>query len=67
VADEGAAAALSGKLRSEGYPARVRAYRANGGADGGLRYAVDVIGLGSAEDAAQMAAALRKAGYPTEG
>jgi len=63
VADEGAAATLAGKLRAEGYPARVRAYRANGGADGGLRYAVDVTGLGSAEDAAQMAGALRKAGY----
>jgi len=63
VADEGAAATLAGKLRAEGYPARVRAYRA----DGGLRYAVDVTGLGSAEDAAQMAGALRKAGYPTEG
>lgn len=32
-----------------------------------LRYAVDVTGLGSAEDAAQMADVLRKAGYPTEG
>lgn len=59
VADEGAAVTLAGKLRAEGYPARVRAYRA----DGGLRYAVDIIGLGSAEDAAQMAGALRKAGY----
>ena len=59
VADEGAASTLAAKLRAEGYPARVRAYRA----DGGLRYAVDVIGLGSAEDAAQMAALLRKAGY----
>jgi hypothetical protein len=63
VADEGAAASLAGKLRTEGYPARVRAYRANSGADGGLRYAVDITGLGSVEDAAQMAAALRKAGY----
>jgi len=62
VADANAAATLAGKLRAEGYPARVRAYRADG-ADGGLRYAVDVIGLGSAEDAAQMAGALRKAGY----
>ncbi len=59
VADEGAAATLAGKLRTEGYPARVRAYRG----DGNLQYAVDVIGLGSAEDAAQMAGALRKAGY----
>ncbi len=59
VAEEGAAATLAGKLRTEGYPARVRAYRS----DGGLRYAVDIVGLGSAEDAAQMAAALRKAGY----
>ncbi len=65
--DEGSASALAGKLRTEGYPARVRAYRVNGGADDGLRYAVDVIGLGSAEDAAQMAAALRRAGYSTEG
>ena len=63
LADEGAAATLAGKLRAEGYPARVRAYRA----DGGLRYAVDLTGLGSAEDAAQLAGALRKAGYPTEG
>ena len=47
VADAGAAATLAGKLRAEGYPARVRAYRADG-ADGGLRYAVDIIGLGSA-------------------
>jgi len=59
VADEGEAATLAGRLRKEGYPARVRAYRA----DGNLRYAVDIIGLGSAEDAAQMAGALRKAGY----
>jgi hypothetical protein len=66
AADEGAATALAGKLRTEGYPARVRAYRINGATDGGLRYAVDIIGLGSAEDAAQMASALRKAGYPTE-
>lgn len=66
VADESAAATLATKLRNEGYAARVRAYRVNGGADGGLRYAVDVTGLGSAEDAAQMAAALRKAGYSTE-
>jgi hypothetical protein len=64
VADESAAAALATKLRGEGYPARVRVYRASGG-DGGLRYAVDVTGLGSAEDAAQMAGALRKAGYST--
>lgn len=64
VADAGAAATLAGKLRAEGYPARVRAYRADG-ADGGLRYAVDIIGLGSAEDAAHMAAALRRAGYST--
>lgn len=63
VADEGAAATLAGKLRAEGYPARVRAYRA----DGSLRYAVDIIGLGSAEDAAQMAGALRKAGYSVQG
>ena len=59
VADESAAVILAGKLRTKGYPARVRAYRA----DGNLRYAVDIIGLGSAEDAAQMAGALRKAGY----
>ncbi len=59
VADEGTAVILAGKLRTEGYPARVRAYRA----DGGLRYAVDITGLGSAEDAAHMAGALRKAGY----
>lgn len=66
AADEGAATTLAAKLRAEGYPARVRAYRVNGGAESGLRYAVDVIGLGSAEDAAQMAAALRKAGYSTQ-
>ena len=62
VADAGAAATLAGKLRAEGYPARVRAYRADGPGSG-LRYAVDIIGLGSAEDAAHMAAALRRAGY----
>ena len=62
VVDEAAAAVLATRLRTEGYLARVRAYRA----DGGLRYAVDVIGLGSAEDAAQMAGALRKAGYSTQ-
>ena len=62
VADESAAATLAGKLRAEGYPARVRAYRADGPGSG-LRYAVDIIGLGSAEDAAHMAAALRRAGY----
>lgn len=60
--DRNDAVAQAGRLRSEGYPARVRAYRA----DSGLRYAVDVTELGSAEDAAQMAAALRKAGYSTE-
>ena len=62
VADAGAAATLAGKLRAEGYPARVRAYRADGPGSG-LRYAVDIIGLGSAEDAAHMAAALRRGGY----
>src|SRR5690606_38475629 len=58
--DQNDAVTQAGRLRSEGYPARVRAYRA----DSGLRYAVDVTGLGSAEDAARMADALRKAGYP---
>lgn len=58
--DQNDAVTQAGRLRSEGYPARVRAYRA----DSGLRYAVDVTGLGSTEDAAQMADALRKAGYP---
>jgi len=63
VADQSAAAVLATRLRTEGYPARVRAYRA----DGSLRYAVDVIGLGSAEDAAQMAGVLRMAGYSIQG
>lgn len=67
VADEVTAAALATKLRSEGYPARMRAYRTSGGVDGGLRYAVDVTGLGSAEDAAHMADTLRKAGYSIQG
>lgn len=58
--DEGEAARLAGRLRSEGYPARIRAYRAGSA----LGYAVDVSGLGSAGDAAQLAAELRKAGYP---
>jgi hypothetical protein len=63
VAATGAeAAALAGKLRGDGYPARVRAYRAAGG----LRYAVDIAGLGSPEDAAQLAGALRAAGYSAE-
>ncbi len=61
AADDGVAATLAGKLRSEGYPARVRAFRA----DGELRYVVDISGLGSAEDAVQMAGTLRKAGYTT--
>lgn len=60
--DNGAATTLAVKLRGEGYPARVRAYRA----DSDLRYAVDVAGLASVEDAAQLAATLRRAGYPTE-
>lgn len=60
--DDGDAAALAGKLRDEGYPARVRAYRA----DAGLRYAVDIAGLGSAADAAQLAGVLRATGYSPE-
>lgn len=63
IARASGASRRGGKHRAEGYPARVRAYRA----DGSLRYAVDVIGLGSAEDAAQMATALRKAGYSIQG
>lgn len=62
-ADESTAAALATKLRAEGYPARLRAFRG----DGGLQYAVDIGGLGSAGDAAQLADTLRRAGYPTQG
>ncbi|RPJ44727.1 MAG: hypothetical protein EHM16_14755 [Betaproteobacteria bacterium] len=60
--DKATATTLVGRLRTGGYPARVRAYRAAAG----LRYAVDVPGLGSAEDAAQLARALRAAGYTPE-
>jgi hypothetical protein len=62
AADEAGAAALAQRLRADGYPARLRAYR--GGA--GLRYEVSVAGLASAEDAATLAATLRRAGYAPE-
>jgi len=62
AADESGANALVGRLRAEGYPARSRAYRATAG----LRYNVHVAGLASAEDAAGLAAGLRRAGYAPE-
>lgn len=62
AAEQDAATALAGRLHADGYPARVRAYRAAAG----LRYSVFVAGLASAGDAAQLAAALRGAGYAPE-
>ncbi len=62
AADKSDAGLQADRLRGEGYPARVRAY----GANEGLRYAVDIGGLGSAGDAAQLAGMLRKAGYSPE-
>ena len=62
VDDENAAAALAGRLRDAGYPARVRAHRVNEA----LRYAVDLAGIASLEDATQLTTALRRAGYVTQ-
>ncbi len=62
VDDENAAAALAGRLRDAGYPARVRAHRVNEA----LRYAVDLAGIASLEDATQLTTALRRAGHVTQ-
>lgn len=62
AADEAAAAALAQRLRADGFPVRLRAYRAGGG----LRYEVHVAGLASAEDAATLSGMLRRAGYAPE-
>ncbi|MDP2398007.1 MAG: FecR domain-containing protein [Burkholderiales bacterium] len=59
AADEATASALAERLRTGGYPLRLRAYRAAAG----LRYELYVDGLSSAEDAAVLAAALRRAGH----
>jgi len=57
--EEAAALALGNRLRADGYPARLRAYRAASG----LRYDVHIAGLAGDEDAATLAGALRSAGY----
>lgn len=57
--DEATAAALAQRLRADGYPVRLRAYRAGAS----LLYEVHLAGLASADDAAALAAALRRAGY----
>ncbi|MDH4150378.1 MAG: FecR domain-containing protein [Betaproteobacteria bacterium] len=57
--EEAAALDLGQRLRTDGYPARLRAYRAASG----LRYEVHIAGLASAEDAKTLADALRRAGY----
>jgi len=56
------ATVLAGRLRTDGYPARVRAFRA----DGGLRYAVDIAGIASPEDVQQLTAMLRRAGHTSQ-
>jgi hypothetical protein len=57
--DRDTAAALAQRLRAEGYPLRLRAYRDAAG----LRYEAYFAGLASAEDAAALADALRRAGH----
>ncbi len=57
--EEAAAVALGDRLRTDGYPARLRAYRT----PSGLRYEVHIAGLASAADAATLADTLRRAGY----
>ncbi len=60
AAGEAAADTLAARLRADGYPVRVRAYR---GGDG-LRYELYFGGLASAQDAAALDAALRRAYVP---
>lgn len=62
AADESTATALAQRLRAEGYPLRLRAYRAAAG----LRYEAYIGGLASAQDAAALADALRRAGHAPE-
>lgn len=62
AADESTATALAQRLRAEGYPLRLRAYRAAAG----LRYEAYIAGLASAQDAAALADALRRAGHAPE-
>ncbi len=62
AADESTAAALAQRLRAEGYPLRLRAYRAAAG----LRYEAYIAGLASAQDVAALAYALRRAGHAPE-
>lgn len=62
AADQATATALAQRLRAEGYPLRLRAYRAAAG----LRYEAYIAGLASTEDAAALAAALRRAGHAPE-
>lgn len=62
AADEPTATALAQRLRAEGYPLRLRAYRAAAG----LRYEAYIAGLASAQDAAALAGALRRAGHAPE-
>lgn len=57
--EEAAALRAAGQLRSAGYPALVRAYRAGEA----LRYDVNITGLATAEDAARLESALRAAGH----
>lgn len=60
--DRDTATALAQRLRADGYPVRLRAYRAAAG----LRYEAYIAGLATAEDAAALADALRSAGYTPE-
>lgn len=57
--DEPVAAATAERLRADGYPAAVRAYRAGEG----LRYDVNIAGLATADDAARLESVLRAAGH----
>ena len=59
AAEEAVALDLGQRLRTDGYPARLRAYRAASG----LQYEVHIAGLASAADAETLAGALRSAGY----
>lgn len=61
AAEEAVALELGARLRRDGYPARLRAYRTAAG----LRYEVHIAGLAGTEDAATLSAALRAAGYAT--
>lgn len=60
--DRDTATTLAQRLRAAGYPLRLRAYRAATG----LRYEAYIAGLASAEDAATLADALRRAGHAPE-